>query len=104
MSCTKVLQVVPDSRIVTWISCNMAMRVDKCLCIFNCQLAFADLTLLLPVDVASKYLKEDGVELFKKDETGFQMTLLEIVDFTYNCKNTITSMTDSQDPQNPPDI
>ena len=82
----------------------MAMRVDKCLCIFNCQLAFADLTLLLSVDVASKYFKEDGVELFKKDETGFQMTLLETVDFTYNSKNTITSMTDSQNPQNPSDI
>ena len=71
---------------------------------FNYQLAFADLTLSLPVDVASKYLKEDLVELFKKDETGFRMTLclLDNVDFTYNSKNIITSMTDH--PQNPSDV
>ena len=47
------------------------MRVDKCPCILNCQLVFADLTSSLPVDVASKYFKDDVVELFKKDETGF---------------------------------
>ena len=45
------------------------MRVDKCPCIFNCQLAFADLTLSSPVDVASKYFKEDVVELLKKKTT-----------------------------------
>ena len=80
----------------------MTMRVDKCT--FNCQFAFTDLTLSLPVDVASKYFKEDVVELFRKDETGFQMTLclLENVDFTYNSKNIITSMTDH--PQNPSDV
>ena len=78
--------------------------MDKCPCIFNCQLAFADLTLWLPVDVASKYFKEDIVELFKKDENGFRMTLclLENVDFTYNSKNIITSMTDYT--QNPSDV
>ena len=70
LSCTKALQIVPGSRIVTCLSCNMTMRVDKCPCIFNYQLAFADLTLSLPVDVASKYLKEDLVEPFKKDETS----------------------------------
>ena len=75
VSCTKALQIVAGSRIVTCIGCSMKMRVDKCPCIFNCQLAFADLTLSLPVDVASKYFKEDVVELSKKDETGFRMTL-----------------------------
>ena len=72
------------------------MRVDKCPCILNCQLAFANLTSSFPVDVASKYFKDDVVELFKKDETGFWMTLclLDNVDFTYNFKNMITSMTD----------
>ena len=75
VSCTKALQIVPGSRIVTCISCNRTMRVDVCPCIFNCQLAFADITLSLPVDVASKYFKEDVVELSKKDETGFWMTL-----------------------------
>ena len=104
LSCTKALQIVSGSRIVTCISCNMTMWEDKCPCIFNYQLAFADLTLSLPVDVASKYLKEDLVELFKKDETGFRMTLclLDNVDFTYNSKNIITSMTDH--PQNPSDV
>ena len=104
MSCRKALQIVPGSRIVTCISCNMTMSVDKCPCIFNCQLAFADLTLSLPVDVASKYFKGDVVELFKKDETGFRTTLclLENVDFTYNSKNIITSMTDH--PQNTLDV
>ena len=69
----------------------MTMNVDKCPCIFNCQLAYADLTLSLPVDVASKYFKGDVVELFKKDETGFRtsLCLLENVDFTYNPKNII---------------
>ena len=73
----------------------MTMRVLTCPCIFNCQLAFADFTSLLPVDVASKYFKENVVELFKKDATGFRMTLclLENVDFAYNSKN-ITSMID----------
>ena len=104
VSCTKALQIVPGSRIVTCIRCNMTMRVDECLCIFNCQLTFADLTLSLPVHVASKYFKEDIVELFKKDETGFRMTLclLENVDFTHNSKNIITSMSDH--PQNPSDV
>ena len=79
------------------------MSVDKCPCIFNCQLAFADLTLSLPVDVASKYFKGD-VELFKKEETGFRTTLclLENLDFTYNSKNIIASMTDH--PQNTSDV
>ena len=100
VSCTKALQIVPGSRILTCISCNMKMRADKYPCIFNCQLTFADLTLSLPVHVASKYFTEDVVELFKKDETGFRMTLclLENVDFTYNSKSIITSMTDH--PQN----
>ena len=82
----------------------MTMRVDECLCIFNCQLTFADLTLSLPVHVASKYFKEDIVELFKEDETGFRMTLclLENVDFTYNSKSIITSVSDH--PQNPSDV
>ena len=61
MSCRKALQIVPGSRTVTCISCNMTINVDKCSCIFNCQLAFADLTLSLPVDVASKYVKGDVV-------------------------------------------
>ena len=102
VSCTKALQIVPGSRIVTCISCNRTMRVDMCPCIFNCQLAFVNLTLSLPVDVASKYFKEGIVELFKKDETDLRMTLclLENVDFTYNSKNIITWMTDF--PQNLP--
>ena len=62
----KALQIIPGSRIVICISCNMTMIVDKWPCIFNCRLAFAHLTLPLPVDVASKYFKEDVVELFKK--------------------------------------
>ena len=92
MSCTKALQIVPGSRIVTCISFNMTMRVDMCPCIFHCQLAFVDVTLPLPVDVTSNYFKEDFVELFKKDETGFRMTLslLENVYFTCNSKNIIT--------------
>ena len=104
MSCGKALQIFPGSRLVTCISCNMTMRVDKCPRIFNCQLASADLALSFPVDVASKYFKEDVVELFKKDETGFRMTLclLENADFTYNSKNIIISMTDH--PQNISDV
>ena len=104
MSCGKALQIFLGSRLVTCISCNMTMRVDKCPRIFNCQLASADLALSFPVDVASKYFKEDVVELFKKDETGFRMALclLENADFTYNSKNIITSMTDR--PQNVSDV
>ena len=96
MTCGKALQIVPGSRIVIRINRSMTMRVDKCPRIFNCQLTFADLTLSLPVDVAPKCFKEDAAELFKKDETGFRMTLslLENMDFTYNPKNIVTSMTD----------
>ena len=97
MSCGKVLQIVPGSIIATCISYSMTMRVDKSPSVFNCQLTFADLTLSLPIDVTSKNFKEDVLELFKKDDTGFRMIFCLLnVNFTYNSKNTINSVTDHQ--------
>ena len=108
ISCGKALHIALGSWIAICISCSMTMRVDKSLSIFDYQLTFADLTLSLLIETISKYFKEDVVDLFKKDNTGFPMALFvrerEFHKYTfkniyisiYNSKNTITSMTNHQ--------
>ena len=66
--CGKPVATVPGARTVTCMNCNNTMRVKRCESIFSCVLLFEDISLPLPVNVASQYFQEDVMKLYQRDE------------------------------------
>ena len=95
--CGKPVATVPGARTVTCMNCNNTMRVKRCESIFSCVLLFEDISLPLPVNVASQYFQEDVMKLYQRDEKKLKdmLCFLENVDYTFNSKNNIiTKMSD----------
>ena len=67
---------------ITCISRNTTVRMDKCPCMFNCGLTFRNTSLSLPAEAASEYLQEDAMELYQRDHN----ILKEILYFFRKCR------------------
>ena len=89
--CCKPVATVPGKKIVTCMNCNNTMTVKKCECIFSCVLLFENISLSLPVDVASQYFQGNVIKLYQRDEKKLtdMLCFLENVDYTYSSKNNI---------------
>ena len=95
-NCNKSVVLQPGIKIVTCPHCKHAMRSDKCSCIFHCKLCFKEHSLVLPQVVLESFLKLDIIQMGKDniDELKEKILFLENVDYNYNNKNVITSMSE----------
>ena len=96
INCQKSLVLQPGIKIVTCPHCKHTMRCDRCSCVFDCKICFKEKTLVLPREVLESFLKLDVIQMGKDnmDELKEKLLFLENVDYDYNNKNIITSISE----------
>lgn len=95
-NCQKSVVLQPGVKIVTCPHCKHTMRSDKTSCFFHCKLCFNEHTLVLPLAVLESFFKLDIIQMGKNnmDELKEKILYLENIDYEYNNKNVITSMSE----------